>query len=145
MKKRVLFLLGAVMLLAALPAGCAGLKEADVPYADDMVDNMMAGVTQNDYAVFSRDFSDTMKSSIDETAFASMAESLTAAIGTYESKRFSQAADTTQDEVAYTVVVYQAQFSEEDADVLITVTFSGGEDDKKIEGLYFNSPKLRGE
>ncbi len=144
MRKKVLVLFGAALVVTALLAGCAGIKEADVPYASDMVDNMMAGMNDNDYAVFSRDFSEVMKEAIDETAFAPMTEQLSV-IGAYESKSFYQAADTTQNDVDMTVVVYKAKFSGEDADVLITVSFSGEKGEEKIEGVFFNSPKLRGE
>ena len=166
MKKRIFMLFGAVLMAAALLAGCVGIKdsqepneetveasqetdeasqEPDMSYADDMVENMLAGLNQNDYAAFSRDFSDTMKAAINETAFTSMVELFGSTIGEYESKQFYQAADTTQDGVVLTVVVYTARYTEESADVIITVYFGGEEGSKKFEGLYFNSPKLRGE
>ncbi len=144
MKKKGLILVMAVLMAAALLAGCAGLKEAAVPYANDMAENMLQGLNQNDYTVFSRDFSDKLKEGIDEAAFATMVDSLSV-IGTYENKSFSQAADTTQNDVTYTVVVYKAKYTDETADVLVTVSFGGEEGSKKIEGVFFNSPKLRGE
>ncbi len=144
MKKRVLGLLGAALAAAVLFAGC-GLSESDVPYASNMVDNMIAGIETGDYAAFSRDFSDTLKKAMDEDAFAALAETLSSTVGDYESKSFSQAADSKKDDIDYTVVVYKAKFSNEDADVLMTVSFSGAQGSKKIEGLFFNSPKLRGE
>jgi len=143
MRKRVLMLVLAALTAAALLGGC-GLKETDVPYAGDMAENLLQGLSQNDYAAFSRDFSDTMKSAIDEDAFATMVDQFSTTIGTYESKSFYQAANTTQNDVDYTVVVYKAKFSEED-EVLVTVTFSGDEGSEVVDGLFFNSPKLRGE
>lgn len=142
--KKGFSVLAAVLALAALLAGC-GIKEADVPYANDMAENLLQGLNQNDYAMFSRDFSDTMKTAIDETAFAAMVEQLSAAIGTYESKTFYQAADSKQNDVVYTIVVYKAKYTDEEDDVLVTVTFSGEDDNKVVDGLFFNSPKLRGE
>lgn len=143
-EKKVLGLLGTALAAAVLLAGC-GLAESDVPYASDMADNMMAGIETGDYAAFSRDFSDTLKEEMDEDAFAALSETLSSTVGAYESKSFYQAADSKKDDVVYTVVVYKAKFSDEDADVLMTVSFSGAQDSKKIEGLFFNSPKLRGE
>ena len=145
MKKKGITLVAVALTAAALLAGCAGIKEADVPYASDMTENMLQGLNQNDYTVFSRDFSDTLKEGIDEAAFATMADMFSSTIGTYESKSFSQAADTTQNDVTYTVVVYKAKYTNETADVLVTVSFGGEGDSKKIEGVFFNSPKLRGE
>ena len=144
MKKRVLMFVVAALIATALLSGC-GLKESEVPYADDMVENLLQGMEQNDYAMFSRDFSDEMKAAIDEDAFDAMVESFSTIIGAYESKSFYQAANTTQDDIVYTVVIYKAKFTDEEDDVLITVTFSGEEGSKVIDGLYFNSAKLRGE
>lgn len=145
MKKRIFMLVAAVLMAAGVLAGCGGMKESDVAYANDMTENMLQGLSQNDYGVFSRDFSETLKGAIDETAFAAMADQITPVIGTYESKAFAQAADTKQNDVTYTMVVYKAKYSDEDADVLVTVTFGGEEGSKMIEGVFFNSPKLRGE
>jgi len=140
--KKGFSVLAAVLALTALLAGC-GIKEADVPYADDMAQNMMQGLKQNDYAMFSRDLSDTMKGAIDADAFAAMVDQLSATIGTYESMSFYQASNTKQNDVAYTSVIYKAKFSDEEGDVLVTVTFSGEEGSKVIDGLFFTSPKLR--
>ena len=116
-----------------------------MPYADEMAENLLQGIKAKDYAVFSRDFSDKMKLGIDEVAFTTMVEQFEVTIGTYESKAFAQAANTIQDDVDYTVVVYKARFTDEDDDVLVTVTFGGDEAGRTIEGLFFTSPKLRGE
>ena len=95
--------------------------------------------------MFSRDFSDKLKSAIGEDAFAAMVTQFGDIIGTYESKTFGQVANTTEDDVEYTVVVYKAKFSDENGDVLVTVSFGGEEGSRTVEGLFFTSPKLRGE
>ncbi len=120
-----------------------GITEEDVAYAGPMTDNILVGIANNDYAVFSRDFSDTMKAAITKEGFDKLVSFLDTKIGEYKSKAFGQAADVTQNGVIYTVVIYTAKYSDEPGDVLITVTFSAGEVQKKVEGLNFNSPKLR--
>ena len=74
-----------------------------------------------------------------------MEELIRTTIGTYESKTLYQAAETTHNGMDVTAVVYLAKFTDEDADVIVTVYFSGEAGSKKVELLYFNSPKLRGE
>ena len=89
MIKRVLMFVVAALIATALLTGC-GLKESEVPYADDIVENLLQGMEQNDYATFSRDFSDEMKAAIDEDAFVTMVDQFSTTIGTYVSKSFYQ-------------------------------------------------------
>jgi hypothetical protein len=149
MKKYILLGLAALLALSVILAGCGGnsqeggaLNAEDVAYAEPIVDNILAGIKDRDYAVFSRDFSDTMKTLMPEDSLGSLAELLASKVGEYQSKSFAQAADVTQNGAQYTVVTYTAKFSDEPGDVLIIVTFSG-DAEKKVDGLFFNSPKLR--
>lgn len=142
MKKNVLILTLSALLAAALLAGCAGKEPA---YAGSITDNILSGIEQKDYPMFSRDFDDTMKTALPEEAFNSLADLLSATIGSYQSKSFGDAAETTQNGVKIMTVIYKAKYSNEPADVLVTVMFSGEEGGRKVSGLYFNSPKLRGE
>lgn len=170
MKKNTCIIIAAVLLLCALLAGCsqnnaspsaspgtsAGasaavstaqnsgqVTEADVPYASDMVDNMLAGIKEKDYAKFSKDFTDTMKSAMKEDSLNQLADMLSSKIGDYESKTFGQAANVTQGGLAYTVIVYTAKYTKESGDVIITVSFIDNNGTKQIGGLNFNSPNLR--
>lgn len=154
--KKILFVFAAVLTLSMMFAGCAAggspaqsgaqasagsgaLTAEDMAYAEPLVDNLLAGIKDRDYAVFSRDMTDLMKSAMTEDALGQLADFLSK-IGEYQSRTFAQAANVTQNGVTYAVVIYTAKYSNEPGDVLITVTFTG---DKKIEGLNFNSPKLR--
>jgi hypothetical protein len=126
------------------PSEASGpLTEADVPYAGDMVENLLTGIREKDLAKFSRDLDDTMKSYYTESAFNDFVGLLETKIGDYESKAFGQAAKVTQNSVDYTVVIYAAKYSKESGDVIITVSFSDNNGVKQVAGLYFNSPKLR--
>ncbi|MGE5495941.1 MAG: DUF3887 domain-containing protein [Burkholderiales bacterium] len=148
MKKYILGL-AALLALSTILTGCGGdspadgaLSAEDVAYAEPIVDNILAGIKDRDYAVFSRDFSDTMKTLMPEESLDSLADLLASKVGEYQSRSFAQAADVTQNGAQYTVVTYTAKFSDEPGDVLIIVTF-GGDTEKKVDGLFFNSPKLR--
>lgn len=140
MKKNVLLVTMSVLLAAALLAGC-GTKEPD--YAGPMTENILSGIEQKDYTMFSRDFDDAMKAALPEDAFNSLVDLLSSKIGSYQSKSFGDATETTQSGVDMTVVIYKAKYTNETEDVLVTVTFSGKESSKKVSGLLFNSPKLR--
>lgn len=146
MKRNLTVVAVVLLMLVVAAAGCvAKLKEADVRYAGPMVDNLLAGIAAGDYAGFSRDLDDTMLKAIDEKAFTAMVDQIRSVIGDYQSKTFTQAVNTTENNVPMTVIIYKARFSNEPADVLITVTFTDSHSGKKISGLFFNSPKLRGQ
>lgn len=164
--KRYIYLMTTVILITMLAlAGCGGnsspslspsasgavsptqssgqLTEADVPYASDMVDNMLAGIKDKDYAKFSRDFTDTMKSALTEDKLDQLADMLESKIGDYESRTFGQAANVAQNGINYTVIIYTAKYTEESGNVIITVSFTDNNGVKQIGGLNFNSPNLR--
>ncbi len=138
MKKLYLSVL-IVLLIAAAFAGCAG-SEPD--YAEPIVENILASIDSGDYEAFSRDLGDTLKSAMTEDAFNSLKDLLDSKAGRYQQKSFRDAAQTTQNGIKMTVAVYTAKYSDEPGDVIVTVTFAGDEQ-KKVEGLFFNSPKLR--
>lgn len=141
MKKKVLIVTISAILIAMLLTGC-GVKEPD--YAGAMTDNILAGIAQKDYTAFSRDFDDAMKAALPVDAFSELTGLLGSRIGDYQSKSFESAAETTQNDVKTTTVVYKAKYSNEPDGVSIIVTFTGEGDSAKVSGLLFNSPKLRG-
>jgi hypothetical protein len=154
--KKILFMIAALLMLTALFTGCAGnnaaqgspqasqgndtLSAEDVAFAEPLVDNMLAGIRDKDYAVFSRDFSDATKSLMTEDKFNELTDLLASKIGDYEQRSFTQAVKAAQNDTLYTAVAYTAKYSDEPGDVIITVTFNP---DQKIEGLRLDSPKLR--
>jgi hypothetical protein len=156
--KKILWAITTLFMMTAIFAGCGinsgvqgsplasdqggTLTAEDVAYAEPLVDNMLAGINDGDYAVFSRDFSDVMKAAITEEKFNELTGLLTSIIGEYGQRSFTQAAKATQNDTLYTVITYTAKYSNEPGDVLITVTFTS---DQKIEGLRLDSPKLRGQ
>jgi hypothetical protein len=127
---------------AQASSGDVTLTEENAAFAEPIVDNLLAGIKDKDYAVFSRDFSDAMKSAITEDSFISLADMLATKIGEYEKRNFIHATSMTKNGIVSTVVAYAALYSNEPGDVVITVIFSG-DNEKKVDGLDFNSPKLR--
>ena len=146
MKNRFFWILTALVLLAAVFAGCSKADETeseDYGYAEEMVDNILAGIKDRDYAVFSRDFSDTMKNALPEESFIILCDLLDSKIGEYQSRTFGGAEEVDQGGVSMTVIVYTAEYTDEPEGVIITVYFSGDEGARKVETLVFDSPKLR--
>ncbi len=55
-------------------------------YAEPIADNLLQGFNENNYTMYSRDFGDEMKASLDEAAFEENREFVTSRIGLYESR-----------------------------------------------------------
>lgn len=141
MKKIALCAAAALCLLAA---GCGSqYTEQDVPYAGDMLENVLAGIAGDDYETFSRDFTDDMKTAIPEDSLTAFAAMLKEKIGDYQSKTFAGAAEKTEDGVRYMSVVYSARYSGETADVIITINFTEENGTQKVAGFFMTSPNLR--
>lgn len=147
MKFSLVPLLAALLLLAAVSAcGCMGQETvvsgeaaAEVlAYADPIVDNVMQGFNEGNYAMYSRDFSPEMKQALDEAAFERNREDVTSRIGLYESRSDPVVTQTGE----YIAVTYRATFEREDG-VALRFVFKKDDPSHRLHGLWFNSPKLR--
>ena len=140
---RLTSIVSALLIFAVVLTGCGNkLTEADVSYAGPMAENVLTAIEDNNYDQFSKDFSDKMKNTLTKENFEAMVELFDSKIGEYQGKSFAGAANTKEDGKILTVIVYQAEYSREPKGVQITVSFSGNNDQKIIEGLFFNSPNL---
>jgi len=78
-----------VFVLAAVPvfAGCGKVA----PYADPATENILIAMNNEDYASFSKDFDDTMKSELSEDAFPDFVAAVNGQVGDYiaDSKDFT--------------------------------------------------------
>ncbi len=139
MKKSLGMKAFAIALMAAVVfsfVGCSGsVKESDVSYAGPALDNVLAGIKDNDYAMFSKDFEDNLKNQITEDSFHTLASSLQTQIGDYQSRTYAGAVASTQNNVQYMTVLYKAKYTK--ADVQITIAFSGNNGAYKVSGLWF--------
>lgn len=145
MEKKVWIKVLAAALIAAVVfsfAGCSSLSETDVSYAGPMLDNVLTGIKDNNYAEFTKDMDDAMKKALPEDTFHSMVATFQEKIGDYQSKTFGAAAPATENNVAYTKVIYKAKYTKETGDVLITISFTDSNGTKKVSGLLFSSPNL---
>lgn len=112
-------------------------KNAVLAYSESKTDNLMQGINQNDYAMFSRDFSDQMKNAIPQTGLNDLRNKVIAKIGNYVSRRV----DRVEEIGGNVAVVYNAKF-EKDEPVALRVVFESAEP-HRITGLWFDSAKLR--
>jgi hypothetical protein len=109
-------------------------KDAVLAFSEGTIDNLLAGLTANDYAVFSRDFDPSMQEAIPATNFAGLKEDLDNEFGNYISRRVDQVIQSDE----FYVVVYQAKFEQEES-VEIRVAFHANH---SIAFLAFDSGKV---
>ena len=110
-------------------------RTAVLAFSEAITDNLLAGLTTNDYAIFSRDFDSYMQREMPATQFVAWKQDLDEKLGDYLSREVDQ---VTQSDEFY-VVVYQAKF-EEDEQVIVGIAFHAS--DHSISHLWFDSEKL---
>lgn len=137
--KRYLLLPVILVLATTIFNACSKAGKNEPPSASGIVEEILFGINENDYAKFSAHFDSTMKTALPESAFGKIT-GLKAVIGQYTpgSKKFIRA-DRKQE---YIVVLYKAKFTNEEKDVIVTVSFREIKGEPKVSGLWFASPKL---
>ena len=111
-------------------------RAAVLAFSEAITDNLFAGLTANEYAVFSRDFDADMQKNIPATNFAAWKQDLEDKFGNYLSRKVDQ---VTQSDEFY-VVVYQAKFEQEEQ-VIVGVAFHAS--DHSISHMWFDAEKPR--
>ncbi len=94
-------------------------KETVLTISEPTIDNMLAGLTANDYALFSRDFDTNLQEEIPEETFVTMVQTLDNERGSYLSRYIER---VTRSDEFYVIIDYQAIF-EMDESVKITAAF----------------------
>ena len=93
-------------------------KAAVLAFSEATTDNLLAGLTANDYTQFSRDFDDELQAKFPPADFTTLTQDVDITLGSYLSRSVTQV--TKADE--FYVVAYQARFEQAEA-VTITVAF----------------------
>ncbi len=135
----------AMLLLIVLLGACSSvalpLSGADrdkvLAYSEAKTDNLMQAMNVNDYATFSRDLNDKMKTAINADGLVNMRTKVNAKIGNYVSRQVSSVLQTGD----VITVIYAARFENDDP-VTMRVSFESAEP-HRVSGLYFDSVKLR--
>jgi hypothetical protein len=136
--RRAIYALALMFISAVLGLFCAcGAKardESEVPYATSMLDGLLKGIAERDYALFSADLSDAMKKAICEAGYPDFLASMDGALGQYRSKAFLGVKKARSKDGLLDIVEYRAAY-EKAAEVTITIYISDRDGRKKIEGF----------
>lgn len=134
----------AALMVLTVFIGCGRQKVTDltadkVSFAEPIAEKILTALNDGDYQKFSENFDNTMKSKLDEKAFKSTNELIKTKVGDYQSKEFTCA----QLYNKYTVVVYNAKYTNEPSGVKVTISFSQKDGKYLVSGFFVDSPNLR--
>ena len=146
-KKKLLkcFLLLLCMILV-LPVISCSAKQVDQEYIDFSArasEDYLIAVNNRDFNSFCENLSKEMKDAFPEESFLEFTDQIEESIGTYEPN--SKKLVKTAKESGVIVTVYNARYTGESEDVIVTIVLQKVDNKIKIAGSWFNSPKLRGE
>jgi uncharacterized lipoprotein YehR (DUF1307 family) len=143
-KKMGLLLL--CLMMACSLAACGNKVDSKVvrQYADDITENMLLAYNEDNYEQYIADVNSQFKAAVTEDKMKEGNEMVRGKIGDYVpgSKKFKDAVKTSEKGKKYLVVRYNAEFTDETEDVLVTMIFDDNEA-HQVSGMFFNSPKLR--
>ncbi len=134
-----------ISLLFAL-AACAGQatpqlsvsEQAQVKiYSEPEVDNLLAGIKNNDYASFSKDFDSLMQAAMSLTSFLNLLEKINNVLGVCTSRSITQMFQKNN-----LIVVDYNLSCQKESSVKLEVTFHP-EQPHLIDGIGFLSPPLQ--
>jgi hypothetical protein len=132
------FLLAVVfvsLLGACAPASreLSGDEKASVlVFSEEKTDNLLAGLSSDDYATFSRDFDAEMLRAMTPDQFEALKKDREARLGSYLSRKVASVLRSGE----FYTVIYDASF-EKDDHVAMRVVFRV-DDPHQISGLWFN-------
>jgi len=134
------------LMMACSLAACGNKVDSKVvrQYADDITENMLLAYNEDNYEQYIADVNSQFKAAVTEDKMKEGNEMVRGKIGDYVpgSKKFKDAVKTSEKGKKYLVVRYNAEFTDETEDVLVTMIFDDNEA-HQVSGMFFNSPKLR--
>ena len=136
MRKNAVSILVFLVLLVGLPAAAAfvGTDDGKIQaVADPILDNLLAGFNQSNYAQYAKDFEATLREAIPEKKFQQVREQLLKKLGAFKSKKYLGFLN----QQAYTVVLWKGVFAGTQDNILIKMVLSKRQDKVVVVGLWF--------
>lgn len=101
--------------------------------ATPILDELLAGFSENDYAKYSKHFDQEMLNAIPEEKFKITREQILYDIGGYQSRKYLGYLNQNN----MTIVLYKGKFSKSSGDVLIKLVLTRVGDRYYVKGLWF--------
>lgn len=129
-------ILAGVLVLFSLAANAAVLGQTDQEVqavAEPLLEGVLAGFNDGNYAKYSQNFDETLKEAISEKKFQKVRAQILKTLGKYRSRTylgFLKKGGTT-------LVLWRGRFTKSDDDVLIKLVASKRQDRYVVVGLWF--------
>ena len=115
------------------------LTEVEVrSLADPIAENLLQAMNTADYAQYTRDFDDSFKQNLSQSAFETINSLRIETVGPYVSKEFWQAVQKNEK----ITVAYRANFSG-DSSVIFSLYLKNINGKWYVDGTYYDSPLMR--
>jgi hypothetical protein len=101
--------------------------------AEPIVDNLLAGFNEGNYAQYSRDFDDTLREAIPEKKFQQVRADILKKLGKYKDRKYLGFLN----QQAHSVVLWKGAFAGTPDDVLIKLVLSRRQGKVQVVGLWF--------
>lgn len=128
--KKILPLLIVFIFMAACQTTTSEVPADIQDHSQPMAENILTSLENNDYASFQRDFSEKMRSAIDESTFTSIQQTILSSVGEFQALTYQQ----TTLEDGYLISYYSLSFSEGDLSLRLVLS---PEAPYQIEGFWF--------
>ena len=136
MKSKMISLVVALFLSLAGPALTEPLGTQDDQVralAEPIVEGLLAGFNQGDYALYAKDFDDTLREAIPERKFQQVRGDILKKLGSYKNRKYL--GFLTQQ--PHTIVLWKGAFAGTPDDILIKLVLSRRQEAIKVVGLWF--------
>ncbi len=129
-------ILAGMLVLFPLAANAAVLGQTDQEVqavAEPLLEGVLAGFNDGNYAKYSQNFDETLKEAISEKKFQKVRAQILKTLGKYRSRTYLGFLK----QHGATVVLWRGRFTESDDDVLIKLVASKRQDRYVVVGLWF--------
>jgi hypothetical protein len=126
-----------IITASIVPAAAA--EETDVGDSATLImDNILQGIYEGDYSLFSRDFAPEMKREQDREKFLQMQKTFQKTLGKLKSITYMGY----YSQYGSVITLFKGKFAKEKDDVLIKLILGRSGEQVKVTGLWLDSPSL---
>ena len=141
--KLLLFLICLLVIVPVIGCTASQIGQEYIDFSARATEDYLIAINNRDFSSFSRNLNKDMEEASPEEEFLTFVDQIEGLIGTYEPG--SKKLDQTKKDSGYIVITYNARYTGESEEVIVTISLQKTGDKIEIAGSWFNSPKLRGE
>jgi hypothetical protein len=142
MLKRKAVLVATIWILVLAFCSSSSAKSVDPELlqakASRILENIIDGLSEGDYNLYTKNFAGMLKDSLDRESFLKLQRETQKALGKYKSSEYMGY----YQQYGSVITLFKARFAKEKDDVLIKLILDGAGDEAKVTGLWLDTPAL---